>query len=48
MPLPSSVENHQLRNAIFYQKNFSFLIEEKDLNMKLINLIEKLTETIQY
>ena len=43
VPLPSSAENHQLRNAIFYQKkNLSFLIEEKDLNMKLINLIRKI------
>ena len=31
VPLPSSAENHQLKNAIFYQKNLSFLIEEKDL-----------------
>ena len=41
VPLPSSTDNHQLKNAIFYQrKNFAFLIEEKHLNEKLFLLIK--------
>ena len=45
MPLPSSADNHQLKNAIFYQsKNFSFLIEEKDLNDKLFTLIKEINK----
>ena len=55
VPLPSSADNHQLKNAIYYKKkNFAFLIEEKDLNHKLLTLIKKiqtdksvLTEIIQ-
>ena len=40
VPLPSSADNHQLKNAYFYKsKNFSFLIEEKDLNEKLLFLL---------
>ena len=40
IPLPSAADNHQLINADFYQnKNLSFLIEEKDLNKKLLQLI---------
>ena len=31
VPLPSSADNHQLKNAKFYEKKFAFLIEEKDL-----------------
>ena len=43
VPLPSSAENHQLKNAIYYKKrNFAFLIEEKDLNDKLLNLIKEI------
>ena len=45
VPLPTSADNHQLKNAIYYQKkNFGFLIEEKDLNNKLFNLIKSLYE----
>ena len=45
VPLPSSADNHQLKNAIFYQsKNFSFLIEEKDLNDKLFTLIKEINK----
>lgn len=41
IPLPSSADNHQLKNATFYQrKNFAFLVEEKDLNDKLLSLIK--------
>ena len=40
IPLPSSADNHQYKNAYFYKnKNLSFLIEEKDLNDKLFFLI---------
>ncbi len=45
VPLPSSAENHQLKNAIYYKKkNFSFLIEEKDLQIKLFKLIKDIHE----
>ena len=40
VPLPSSADKHQLKNAYYYKrKNYSFLIEEKDLNDKLSSLI---------
>ena len=43
VPLPTSADNHQLKNAIFYsKKNFSYLIEEKELNDKLFSLIEEI------
>ena len=43
IPLPSSVDNHQLKNATFYKnKNFSFLVEEKDLKDKLFNLLKEI------
>ena len=45
VPLPSSADDHQLKNAIYYQKNgYSYLIEEKDLNEKLFQLIKKISE----
>ncbi len=45
VPLPSSADNHQLKNAIYYEKNgYSYLIEEKDLNEKLFQLIKKISE----
>ena len=38
-------DNHQLKNALYYQKkNFAFLIEEKDLNDKLLYLIKEIYE----
>ena len=41
VPLPSSADNHQLKNALFYKKKkFAFLIEEKDLKVKLPNLLK--------
>ena len=41
VPLPSSADNHQLKNAIYYQKKkFGYLLEEKDLKNKLFYLIE--------
>ena len=45
VPLPSSADDHQLKNAIYYEKNeYSYLIEEKDLNEKLFKLIKKINE----
>ncbi len=45
IPLPSSADNHQLKNAIYYEKNqYSYLIEEKYLNEKLFELIKKINE----
>ena len=47
IPLPSSVDDHQLKNASFYKnKNFSFLVEEKDLNDKLLNLLKEIYENM--
>ena len=40
IPLPSSADDHQLKNAIFYKKKFWFLVEEKELNDKLFNIIK--------
>ena len=41
IPLPSSADNHQLKNAEYYaSKGFGFLIEEKDVNYKLFDLIK--------
>ncbi len=41
IPLPSSTDNHQLKNAIYYEKNqFSYLVEEKCLGDKLFKLIK--------
>ena len=43
IPLPSSADNHQLKNAIYYEKNkYSFLIEEKNLGKELFLLLEKI------
>ena len=45
VPLPTSAENHQLKNAIYYEKNqYSYLIEEKDLTKDLFKLIQKINE----
>ncbi len=45
VPLPSSEDNHQLKNAIYYKKNkYSFLIEEKDLTKELFLLIKKISD----
>jgi len=45
VPLPSSADDHQLKNAIYYKrKNLALLIEEKDLNDKLFYLIKDIYE----
>ncbi len=41
VPLPSSADNHQLKNALYYKrKNLALLIEEKELDNKLANVIK--------
>ena len=45
VPLPSSADNHQLKNAMYYKKNgYSYLIEEKDIDNKMFNLIENISK----
>ena len=45
VPLPTSADNHQLKNAYYYKhKKFGFLIEEKDLENQLFNLINEINE----
>jgi len=45
VPLPSSADNHQLKNAIYYEKNqYSYLIEEKNLDEELYKLIKKIND----
>ena len=47
VPLPSSADNHQFKNADYYEKkNFAFLVEEKDLNEKLFYLIKDIYNNI--
>ena len=42
-PLPSSADNHQYKNAEFYQKKgYGYLLEEKDIKNKLYDLIIKI------
>ncbi len=43
VPLPTSADNHQFKNALHYQnKTSSFLLEEKDLKHKLLSLIQSI------
>ncbi len=45
VPLPTSADNHQLKNAIYYEKKeYSYLIEEKNLNRKLFLLIKQISD----
>ena len=47
IPLPSSAENHQLKNAIYNEKNgYSFLVEEKNLSIKLFKLIKRINDNM--
>ena len=40
IPLPTSADNHQYKNAQFYVKRgFGYLIDEKDIDINLYNLI---------
>ncbi len=43
IPLPSSADNHQYKNAQFYaEKGYGYLLEEKDIKNKLFDLIKSL------
>ena len=43
VPLPTSADNHQLKNSIYYQsKNLGLLVEEKNLNDKLFYHIKEI------
>ncbi|MDC0511839.1 undecaprenyldiphospho-muramoylpentapeptide beta-N-acetylglucosaminyltransferase [Pelagibacteraceae bacterium] len=43
IPLPTSADNHQLKNALFYKKKgFGYLVEEKDINNQLYDLIKSI------
>jgi len=43
IPLPSSAENHQLKNAqYFMEKGFGNVVEEKDIHNKLFNLLQSI------
>ena len=45
IPLPSSADNHQLKNAEYYErKKMGFLIQEKDLKANLFSLIKEIYE----
>ena len=43
IPLPSSTDNHQFKNAEFYhRKGYGFLLEEKDIKTKLFELLNSI------
>ena len=45
LPLPSSADNHQFKNASFYKKKISsLLVEEIDIDTKLYDLIKDIHE----
>ena len=45
IPLPSSADKHQLKNAIYYEKKkLGFLIEEKDIENNLLTKLKALYE----
>ena len=47
IPLPTSADDHQLKNAIYYEKNgYSFLVEEKNLSIKLFKLIKRINDNM--
>ncbi len=44
IPLPSSADDHQLKNAIFYKKhNYGYLVKEEDIKVELFRLISKIS-----
>ena len=43
IPLPTSADNHQYKNAKFYEKKgYGFIVEEKDIEDKLYDLIKRI------
>ena len=43
IPLPTSADNHQYKNAEFYlKKGYGYLLQEKDIKNKLFDLIESI------
>jgi len=43
IPLPTSADNHQFKNAIYYQKKkFGFLLNEHDIDNQLYDLIKSI------
>ena len=41
IPLPTSADNHQLKNAEFYEKKgYGYLLQEKEIKTKLFELID--------
>ena len=43
IPLPTSADNHQYKNAEFYQKKgYGYLLEEKDIRDKLFELLNSI------
>ena len=43
IPLATSADNHQYKNAVYYKKKgFGYLIEEKDINSQLYDLIKSI------
>ena len=45
IPLPSSADNHQYKNAEFYEKKgYGYLLEEKDIKNKMYDLINSLIQ----
>ena len=48
IPLPSSADNHQYKNAEFYRKKgYGYLLEEKNIKDNLYNLIDLILEIKQ-
>ncbi len=45
IPLPTSADNHQYKNAKFYsKKGYGYLVEEKDIKIKLYDLFKNIFE----
>ena len=43
IPLPTSADNHQYKNAEFYlKKGYGYLLEEKDIKLKLYDLLHSI------
>ena len=43
IPLPHSADNHQLKNAqYFIKKGYGIMVEEKDIENKLFNLLQSI------